>query len=185
MQSAPRARLHVLSSDESDAAGATLVTAFMRDPVNAWFNKGRTQEEMRGRAEALFAQVLARLDNTVIALDDYSAASVWEYRTMEPEKRALEGPAARIEVTAFMAAVEALAPPLPYTYLAFLGAKESGKGSGSELLKRTLQLHKGKRVFLWTGTSRNATFYKRHGFHVYSECHVPGSSCWWMFSDVH
>ncbi|KAI8608618.1 hypothetical protein BC830DRAFT_938640 [Chytriomyces sp. MP71] len=64
--------------------------------------------------------VLSDPNNEVIATEDFSAASVWEYRVPDEVGHPLK---VRPEAAEFFRRVNALAPPKPYIYLAFLNFK--------------------------------------------------------------
>ena len=69
-------------------------------------------------------------------------------------------------------------PRNPHYYLAVLGTEPAhqGKGIGSALMQPVLELcdREGVPAYLESSKERNVPYYRRHGFEVTEELHLPG-----------
>lgn len=161
---------------EEEIVAAVLVEAFDRDPLAQWLYLDR--DRRRSNLRKLFSSILlsppigAAIDVTV----NLDAAAIWF-----PPNSALDSDPsdAAPEAQALFALIEVAAPAFPFWYLAFLGAKTGGTGSGSALMKHRLNTIRGA-IALWTGNEKNLQFYEKFGFKPISEHRVLGANAWWL-----
>lgn len=69
-----------------------------------------------------------------------------------------------------------------YIHLWLMGTRPSqqGKGTGTTLLRETLEYYKGKTIILETTAQENVTFYRKSGFQVFEENHVLNYPLYFM-----
>lgn len=69
-----------------------------------------------------------------------------------------------------------------YVHLWLMGTKPSqqGKGTGTVLLRETLEYYKGKTIILETTAKENVTFYRKSGFEIFEENHVLNYPLYFM-----
>ena len=169
--------LVALSADQWPRALATLVTAFINDPVERWLypepwayldHFPRFVEAFAGRAVAA---------GTGWAMDDYGAVALWLPPGAESDGAAV---ASEVEHTVAparyrdtIAVLEQLAdahPSEPHWYLALLGVDSArqGLGLGARLLTACLTVVDADHLpaYLETPNPRTVPFYGRHGFEV-------------------
>lgn len=168
----------VLLTNERDRAIATLLTAFVADPLTRWFypDAARYLDE--------FSQVLSVIgapsfeNGTAYASRGHSAVALWHGPGVQPERERL----ARMreqrsrgaseereeELRGFRERHAAAHPDQSHWYLAFIGVDPAyrGLGLGSALLSHALTLvdENGVPAYLEATTLDNRRLYERHGF---------------------
>jgi GNAT superfamily N-acetyltransferase len=179
-----------------DLGGITdaLQQAFYDDPVMGYlFPEARSR---RWRMAKMFETDLRahhlRL-NSVWTTADHAGAAVWAppghwrigaremIRHALPLMRAFGRHAPR--AMRALSTVERLHPHEPHWYLAILGTapRHQGKGVGSALLAPALERcdTEGLPAYLESSKESNIPFYRRHGFEVTGEIHLPGGPPLW------
>ena len=182
-----------LAETHRHGAIATLVAAFVADPVERWLypeasaylaHFGRFVEAFAGRAFAT---------RSAWGIDDLSAVSLWSppgtqltdetlidvlTRTVAPSKHA--------DMFAVVEQMDAAHPSYPHWYLALLGVDPSrqGLGLGSRLLEAGLRTVDAEHqpAYLETPNPHSVALYERFGFVVSGR--VQAGSCPPMVSMV-
>jgi ribosomal protein S18 acetylase RimI-like enzyme len=194
--SAPR------NATTADVAGMaeSLALAFQDDPVMAWLF-GDDQERALGALRKFFAHEGKRhlAHPTVFTTEAYDGAAYWDppghWKT--PIVRLLG--MAPFMVTAMrhrivramrgLGMIEKTHAQHPeHYYLAVLGTRpdRQGNGVGSALMAPILQRcdEQGIGAYLESSKEANIPFYRRHGFEVVTELHLPkGPGLWPMWRD--
>lgn len=157
---------------EEETVAAVLVEAFDRDPLAQWVYPDRDQR--RSNHHKLLSSILLSppLGASIEVTANLDAAAIWF-----PPNSAL--PDVASEAQALFALIEEATPAIPFWCLAFLGAKTSGTGSGSALMRHRLNAIRGA-IALWTGNEKNLQFYEKFGFKPISEHRVLGANAWWL-----
>jgi ribosomal protein S18 acetylase RimI-like enzyme len=166
-----------LAEGQRQRALATLVAAFIADPVERWLypeasdyltHFGRFIEASAGGAfEA----------RTAWALDDVAAVALWLPPGMEPDGDAVVrvltetvATAKHTDMLAVLEQMEAAHPTYPHWYLALLGVDPSrqGLGMGSRLLEAGLRTVDEAHLpaYLETPNPQTVGLYERYGFVV-------------------
>ena len=158
---------------------ATLVSAFIADPVERW---------LYPRPSAYLTQFPAFVaafggeafdSQTVWSLDEFAAVAMWLPPGAEPDGNAivaaLSGSVSadkHAEAFSVLEQMDAAHPKDPHWYLPWLGVDPArqGAGLGSDLLEQCLDRVDADhdRAFLETPNPRTVPFYERHGFRVIS-----------------
>lgn len=169
------------SVDEHDQARviATLVSAFLEDPVERWLFP-ESQEYLAHFPE--FAAAFAGKafeQQTAWRLGDFNAVAVWIRPRSEPDEDAIVDVLSRsvaadrhADMFSVLEQMDAAHPKYPHWYLAWLGVDPAhqGTGLGGQLLKQCLAAVDADHLpaFLETPNPRTVPFYERHGFAVTS-----------------
>jgi ribosomal protein S18 acetylase RimI-like enzyme len=168
----------VSPTSERDRAVATLVSAFVADPITRWFypSAARYLEE--------FPQVLrvigdrAFQNGSAYASADHSAVAIWFGPGVEPDREALVRMREQRnldvseerdeELRGFRERHAAAHPTEPHWYLNFIGVDPAyqGRGLGGALLNHALAVvdQDGLPAYLEATTLNNRRLYERHGF---------------------
>ena len=158
-------------------AVATLVLAFVGDPIERWLWPEAQQyltvfprfvEAFGGRAFA---------EQTVWRLDDFAAVALWLPPGAEPDGDAIAtllaetvSPDLHEDTFSVLAQMETAHPSHPHWYLPWFGvdAALQGRGLGGRLMEHCLGIVDATRqpAYLETPNPRTIPFYGRHGFEV-------------------
>jgi GNAT superfamily N-acetyltransferase len=177
------ARITALASSQRHRAFATLVSAFIGDPVERWLypqasdylaHFPRFVEAFAGRAFET---------RTAWALDDFSGVALWLPPGTDPDGDAIArvladtvAPAKHADTFAVLDQMGAGHPSYPHWYLALLGVEphRHGLGLGSRLLEAGLRTVDADHLpaYLETPNPRTVDFYERYGFAVSSHAQV-------------
>ncbi len=175
--------------DRSQAI-ATVVAAFVNDPVVRWVypEPGRY---LTGFAD--FVDVVAgpAFDHgTAFHIEGFSGAAFWlppgEHYDEEAAMLCIERTVAehhQPDVFAFLEALERHFPREPVWYLPFIGVDPShqGRGLGSSLLTHALAECDARHMpaYLESSNPRNIPLYQRHGFEVVAQVDGDGRPPIW------
>ena len=180
---------------DAKALSGTMARAFEDDPVMSWLYPGLH------RLESFFLNFELKLHlghGSVFTTDEVHGGAIWappgKWRTSVPDvirvaPALLRATGTRLRrALGVMQAVESKHPKEPHWYLAALGTDPSkqGKGVGSALLTPILERcdSEGVPAYLESSKEANISFYRRHGFEVTSEIHLPkGPTIWPMWRD--
>jgi ribosomal protein S18 acetylase RimI-like enzyme len=173
----------------------TMARAFEDDPVMSWLYPGVP------RLESFFLNFELKLHlghGSVYTTDGVDGGAIWappgKWRTsvsdvirVAPALLRATGTRLRRALGA-MQAVESKHPKEPHWYLAALGTHptKQGKGVGSALITPILERcdAEGVPAYLESSKEANIPFYRRHGFEVTGEIHLPkGPTVWPMWRD--
>jgi ribosomal protein S18 acetylase RimI-like enzyme len=170
-----------LAAHESDQARviATLVSAFIEDPVERWLFPEPQQylTHFPAFVAAFGGEAFAR--ETVWTLGEFAAAAMWIPPGAEPDGetiiavlRGCVAPEKCDETFAVLEQMDEAHPRYPHWYLPWLGVDtgRGGAGLGSQLLRQCLEVVDADHLpaFLETPNPRTIQFYERHGFEVTS-----------------
>lgn len=158
---------------------ATIVSAFIEDPVERWLWPEQSQylTHFPAFVAAFGGEAFAR--QTVWVLGEFAAVAMWLPPDVGPDADAivavLSGSVATKQLDDTFAVLEQMDeahPKYPHWYLPWLavdGARQ-GKGLGARLLGRGLEVVDSHHApaFLETPNPRTIPFYERHGFEVTS-----------------
>jgi GNAT superfamily N-acetyltransferase len=158
---------------------ATLVSAFIEDPVERWLFP-EPQQYLTHFPEFVAAfggEAFAR--GTVWALADFAAAAMWIPPGAEPDAdeiiRVLTecvSAEKHADTFAVLEQMDRAHPTYAHWYLPWLGvdSPRTGTGLGGELLRQCLAVVDADHLpaFLETPNPRTIPFYERHGFEVTS-----------------
>jgi GNAT superfamily N-acetyltransferase len=187
-------------SADAPALCAVLAQAFEDDPVAVHLIPSH-RRRLRG-LEAFFRLQLTRdllPQGCVFTTEDRSGAALWA----PPGMSVPNGLAVLVSLVPLapyvvgremarsvrsLARITSLRPREPHWYLAVLGTDPSrqGQGIGSALLQPVLARcdAEGARAYLESSKESNVPFYRRHGFHVAGEVHLPrGPTVWTMWRE--
>jgi ribosomal protein S18 acetylase RimI-like enzyme len=167
--------------NESDKARvvATLVSAFIADPVERWLFPEPLQYLTHFPVfVATFGGEAFRAE-TVWALDEFAAVALWIPPGAEPDAEAIVAVLTDTvsvtqheDVLSVLKQMDAAHPKHPHWYLPWLGVDSArhGAGLGANLLRQCLARIDAHHVpaFLETPNPRTIPFYERHGFAVTS-----------------
>jgi GNAT superfamily N-acetyltransferase len=175
----------IASVDRSDQAKviATLVSAFIADPVERWLFAEPFQYLTQ------FARFVAAFGSggfeseTVFSLGDFAAVAIWLPPGTEADADAIVAvlnesvpTAQQADTFAVLEQMDAAHPRDLHWYLPWLGVDSArqGGGLGGELLKQCLARVDADHLpaFLETPNPRTVPFYERHGFVVTSVSQV-------------
>jgi len=179
----------VSQTNQRDRAIATLVSAFVADPITRWFypSAARFLEE--------FPQVLSVIgdrafeNGSAYASADHSAVAIWFGPGVEPDREALVrmreqrsldvSEEREEELRGFRERHAAAHPKEPHWYLNFIGVDPAyqGRGLGSALLSHALTVvdQDGLPAYLEATTLNNRRLYERHGFVLLDEIQYGSS----------
>jgi len=156
---------------------ATLVSAFIDDPVERWlFPEPQQYLTHFPRFVAAFGGE-ASIRGTVWTLDEFAAAAMWIPPGAEPNSDAISAvltecvaPNQHGDTFAVLEQMERLHPAYEHWYLPWLGVDppRRGAGLGGALLAQCLAIVDADHLpaFLETPNPRTISFYERHGFEV-------------------
>ena len=165
---------------EEETVAAVLVEAFDRDPLAQWLYPDR--DRRRSNLHKLFSNILLSppLGAAIEVTANLDAVAIW----LPPNSKLdSEPPDTASEAQALFALIEEATPDIPFWYLAFIGVKTSGTGSGSALMQHRLNIIRGA-IALWTGNEKNLRFYEKFGFKPISEHRVLGVNAWWLTRSI-
>jgi GNAT superfamily N-acetyltransferase len=169
----------ITSVDKSEEGGviATLVSAFIADPVERWLFAEPLQYLTHfARFVAAFGKS-GFASETVFKLRDFAAVAIWIPPGAEPDGDAIVAALSEsipsekhADTFSVLEQMDAAHPEEPHWYLPWLGvdAVLQGTGLGEALLRHGLVRVDADRVpaFLETPNPRTVPFYERHGFVV-------------------
>jgi GNAT superfamily N-acetyltransferase len=175
-----------LRDDARAQAFATLVSAFLSDPVERWLYPDARQYLTH------FPEFLAALggkafdERTVWSLANVGAVALWLPPGTEPDGDKItsvltESVSAEKhgDIFSVLQQMDVAHPTFSHWYLPWFGvdAAQQGKGLGGQLLKACLTVVDGTHLpaYLETPNPRNISFYERHGFAVTGK--VQAGSC--------
>jgi ribosomal protein S18 acetylase RimI-like enzyme len=154
---------------------ATLVSAFIADPVERWlFSEALEYLRHFPVFVAAFGGEAFEMQ-TVWRLSDFAAVAMWIPPGAQPDGDAIVAalsesvpPEKHGDTFMVLEQMEAAHPKDPHWYLPWLGVDgaQQGAGLGSELLKQCLTYVDADHLpaFLETPNPRTVPFYERHGF---------------------
>ena len=163
--------------DEQAKAFATLVSAFMDDPVERWLYP-ELQQYLTHFPEFLAAFGGRAFDEQAVwRLGEFSAVAFWLPPGTEADGDAIVtvltetvSPAKHGDTFAVLDQMAVAHPAYPHWYLPWFGvaAALQGRGLGSQLMKPCLATVDASHLpaYLETPNPRNVSFYERHGFEV-------------------
>lgn len=158
---------------------ATLVSAFIADPVERWLYPQPSAYLTQFSAFVAAFGGEAFDSQTVWRLDEFAAVAMWLPPGAEPDGNAivaaLSGSVSadkHADAFSVLEQMDAAHPKDPHWYLPWLGVDPArqGAGLGSDLLGQCLDRVDADhdRAFLETPNPRTVPFYERHGFRVIS-----------------
>lgn len=159
------------------AALATLVSAFITDPVERWLYPDDDDYV------AHFPEFLAAFGGrafdaqTAWSVDDCAAVALWLPPGTTPDEDAVVSvlsetvaPAKHDDLFAVLEQMDVVHPTYPHWYLPWIGvdARFQGQGLGAVLMTRCLEIVDADHLpaYLETPNPRNQSFYRRYGFEV-------------------
>jgi GNAT superfamily N-acetyltransferase len=179
---------------------AQLARTFWDDPVTSHIFRKETRRDAGLRA---YFRTQMRADylpfGGCYTADGYAGAAIWA-PAGKPMLTGLKGILNMIPVLPYVATnlavtlkilnlIETMHPREPHWYLATLGTavEQQGKGIGGALMAPVLTHcdREGLPCYLESSKERNVPFYRRHGFEVVKEVHLPGDgpSLWTMWRE--
>lgn len=162
---------------EQTRALATLISAFISDPVERWLYPDSQQYLTHfGRFLAAFGGK-AFAEQTAWKLGEFSAVALWMPPGSEADGDAIAAvlsesvsPEKHADTFAVLEQMDAAHPTCPHWYLPWFGVDSAlqGAGLGNQLLERCLATVDASPLpaYLETPNPRNLSFYERHGFAV-------------------
>jgi ribosomal protein S18 acetylase RimI-like enzyme len=177
--SAPVSGLSFAPASDGDEARviATLVSAFIEDPVERWLFADPLQYLTHFPAFVAAFCGAAFAHRTAWMLADFAAVALWTppgaQLADDPIIAALSNgvpPEQHADTFAVLEQMDAAHPTFPHWYLPWLGVDPTrrGTGLGGELLEQCLAIVDADRLpaYLETPNPRTISFYQRHGFEV-------------------
>jgi len=162
---------------------ATLVSAFIADPVERWLypEPFAYLTEFPAFVAAFGGEAFEKA--TVWSLDGFAAVAMWLPPGAEPDGDAIVAALSKsvsaekhADTFAVLEQMDAAHPEEPHWYLPWLGVDcaHQGAGLGSDLLQQCLARVDADHspAFLETPNPRTVPFYERHGFQVTSISHA-------------
>ncbi len=179
----------------------TLARAFYTDPVLDWAIRAD-----EGRMEALSSVFRHGLEadlkyGEATTTEDLMACALWvppealkephgplDDLLMLPRLIGYSGLRRLPRIIKFFKACDEKRPRAPHSYLDFIGVHpdRQGQGYASALLRHTLTRldARGAPAYLESSNPRNNPLYRRHGFQITDEIHLPdGLTLWCMWRD--
>jgi GNAT superfamily N-acetyltransferase len=158
---------------------ATIVSAFIEDPVERWLFPEPLQYLTHFPAFVAAFGGEAFAQQSVWTLGEFAAAAVWippggeaDAETIVAVLRESVSPGQHADMFAVLEQMDEAHPRYPHWYLPWLGVDpaQRGAGLGGQLLKRCLKIVDDDHMpaFLETPNPRTISFYERHGFQVTS-----------------
>jgi GNAT superfamily N-acetyltransferase len=166
-----------VNQDEQERVIATVVSAFVADPVERWLWPAAWQYLTHFPAFVAAFAGAAFASHTVSTLDGFGAVALWIPPGEEPDGdrivtvlRDTVAAEQHADVFAVLEQMDSAHPKGAHWYLPWLAVDTSRQhaGLGSQLLARGLGLVDGDHLpaFLETPNPRTVPFYTRHGFDV-------------------
>ena len=166
-----------VNEQEQQRVIATVVSAFVSDPVERWLWPDAWEYLTHFPAFVAAFGSSAFATDTVWALEDFAAVAVWMPPGAEPDGERIVAvlhdtvPADRhADVFAVLEQMERAHPSFPHWYLPWLAVDPSRQcgGLGSRLLASSLARVDADELpaYLETPNPRTVAFYERHGFAV-------------------
>lgn len=177
--------------EEQAEAFATLVSAFMDDPVERWLFPDTHHYLTQ------FPHFLAAFggrafeEQTVWKIGEMSGVALWLPPGAEPDGDAIVAvlsehvsPDQHADTFSVLEQMEAAHPRYPHWYLPWFGIQSAlqGQGLGGQLMSRCLAIVDESHLpaYLETPNPRTVAFYERHGFRVTGEARAgacPAITC--------
>jgi GNAT superfamily N-acetyltransferase len=183
MTGAPSTEVRSATLDEMPQAIATIVAAFIADPVArfAWPTAHAYLEAMPPATRAFSGGSFER--GTAYVSPGFRGAALWlppgvtpDGETMEKIFRDTAEPGHMDDLMATFAKMEQCHPREAHWYLAQIGVEPStqGKGLGAELMRHAVARCDREKAlaYLESGNKRNIPLYQRFGFEVMGEIQV-------------
>jgi GNAT superfamily N-acetyltransferase len=169
----------VVEKDERDAAVATLVAAFVDDPVERWLYPELDAYHAHFPAFVTAFGTGAFEERTVWKLGDLLAVALWLRPGIAPDGDAIVGvlaetvsPDKHDDTFSVLDQMDRAHPTFPHWYLPWFGVRPElqGGGLGGQLLEHCLGVvdESALPTYLETPNPRTIPFYERHGFNVVS-----------------
>jgi ribosomal protein S18 acetylase RimI-like enzyme len=179
----------------------TLARAFYTDPVLDWAM--RTDAGRMGALREMFRHALESdlKYGEITTTEDLMACALWvppeamkaphgplEDLLMLPRLIGYSGLRRLPRIISFFKACEEKRPKTPHFYLDIIGVHpdRQGQGYASALLRHTLTRLDAQRqpAYLESSNPRNNPLYRRNGFEITDEIHLPdGPTLWCMWRD--
>jgi ribosomal protein S18 acetylase RimI-like enzyme len=168
-------RVAVVGEDEGDAAIATLVSAFVDDPVERWLYPDLERYRIHFPAFVAAFGAGAFESQTVWKLGEFSAVAFWLGPGIAPDGAAIVSvlagtvpPEKHEDMFSVLDQMDAAHPTFPHWYLPWFGVlpQLQGSGLGSLLMAYCLRIVDESRLpaYVETPNPRTIPFYERHGF---------------------
>lgn len=168
-----------VSTDDQPRVIATLVSAFIADPVERWLYPEPLDYLTQFPAFVAAFGGAAFEHETVWSVDEFAAVAMWLPPGAKPDGDAIVAaltesvaPDKHADTFAVLEQMDAAHPKGPHWYLPWLGVDgaRQGAGLGADLLQQTLVRVDADHspAFLETPNPRTVAFYERHGFRVTS-----------------
>jgi GNAT superfamily N-acetyltransferase len=165
----------VVANDQRDAAVATLVAAFVDDPVERWLYPELAAYRAHFPAFVSAFGAGSFEERTVWKLGDLSAVALWLGPGIAPDGDAIVrvlaetvSPDRHDDMFSVLEQMDRAHPTFPHWYLPWFGVRPElqGGGLGGRLLEHCLGFVDESRLpaFLETPNPRTIPFYERHGF---------------------
>lgn len=177
-------------ASDQDRAIATLLTAFVSDPVMRWLYPDPQQYLTHFPVFARLLGGKAFEHDSGYSADDYRGVALWLPPGVQYDGEALgellqRSVPERSQEAIFnvLEQVDTYHPTEPHWYLPAIGVdpNSQGKGYGSALLGSVLaecdQQHMP--AYLESSNNRNVPLYERHGFEVQGEIRADGTPTLW------
>jgi GNAT superfamily N-acetyltransferase len=169
----------VVADGERDAAIATIVAAFVDDPVERWLYPQLVEYRTHFPGFVAAFGTGAFEHETVWKLGDFAAVALWLGPCVAPDGEAIVAvltetvaPAKHADTYAVLEQMDSAHPKFPHWYLPWLGVLPGvqGGGLGTRLLKHCLRTVDESHLpaYLETPNPRTIPFYQRHGFEITS-----------------
>jgi ribosomal protein S18 acetylase RimI-like enzyme len=171
--------IQTVAGDDQARVIATLVSAFIADPVERWLYPEPVAYLTQFPALVAAFSGAAFESQTVWSLEEFAAVTMWLAPGSEVDGEAIVAvldesvsPDKHADTFAVLEQMDAAHPKDPHWYLPWLGVDcaRQGAGLGSDLLRQCLVGVDADHspAFLETPNPRTVPFYQRHGFRVTS-----------------
>lgn len=179
------ATIATVASSDKPRALATLVSAFVADPVERWlFSEPLQYLTHFARFVAAFGGEDS-VTEAVLRLEDFAAVAMWIPPGVEPDADAILAALSetvpsekQADTFSVLEQMDAAHPTDAHWYLPWLGVDSAlqGAGLGAQLLRHGLARADADQLptFLETPNPRTVPFYERHGFVVSSVSEAGG-----------
>ena len=172
-------RVTVVANDEREAAVATLVAAFVDDPVERWLYPEVAAYRAHFPAFVAAFGSGAFEQRTVWKLGDLLAVALWLGPGIAPDGDAIVRVLAETvsrdkhdDMFSVLEQMDRAHPAFPHWYLPWFGVRPElqGGGLGGRLLEHCLGFVDESRLpaYIETPNPRTVPFYERHGFKAFS-----------------
>jgi ribosomal protein S18 acetylase RimI-like enzyme len=169
--------IQAVATDDQPRVIATLVSAFIADPVERWLYPEPVAYLTQFPAFVAAFGGAAFASQTVWSLDEFAAAAIWLPPGAEADGGAIVAalsesvsPDKHADTFAVLEQMDAAHPNDPHWYLPWLGVDcaRQGAGLGADLLRQCLVRVDADHspAFLETPNPRTVPFYERYGFRV-------------------